>query len=68
MNTGQIISLVSLIVITLVVIGMDIYLALDKYKDNTFTAIIQSFSRKAIIVPYLVGFVMGLLAGHFYWT
>ena len=58
---------VLIIVLILAIIGFDIYLALDKEEDNTFSSIIRAAGKKWVPLIIMASFGMGLLAGHWWW-
>lgn len=43
-------------------IGVDIYLAADNVKDNTWSEIIRAWSKHTPIIPW----ICGVLTGHFF--
>ncbi len=45
-----------------IVIGIDVYLALDSVKNNTWSEIIREYGKKRLIIPW----VLGGLGGHFF--
>jgi hypothetical protein len=46
------------------IIGLDVWLALDSTKGNTWSEIIRTWSRKTLLLPW----AWGVLAGHwFHW-
>lgn len=54
-------------VIIAAVIAWDIWLALDKTPRNTISQAVHDLDRRYPVVRMLVGFVFGLLLGHFFW-
>lgn len=62
-------TLVAIFIIGLIlgIIGFDIYLALDKVKGNTYSAVIRSAGKKWMPLVLIASFGMGLLCGHWWW-
>jgi heme/copper-type cytochrome/quinol oxidase subunit 2 len=58
---------VLIIVLILGIIGFDTYLALDKVKANTYSAVIRAAGKKWMPLIMIVSFSMGLLCGHWWW-
>lgn len=52
---------------TAIVIGTDMYLADKKGFDSTLSYWLYVNSIQYPIIPWAIGLVMGLLAGHFFW-
>ncbi len=63
------ITLVEIIMIALfvVIIGWDIYLAIDARRGNTISERLRSYDRKFAPVKMIVCFAFGLVAGHWWW-
>lgn len=55
------INTVGLIVVA-VFVGVDVYLATDKIKGNTWSEVIRSWGTLTLVVPWL----WGILGGHFF--
>lgn len=49
------------LILVAMLIGIDIYLATDSVKGNTWSEIIRMWSKHTTLVPWL----MGILTGHF---
>lgn len=63
----QTFSVIFMIASALVIIGVDIMLALNKHKGDTFSSILRQAGRDWIGLVMLMVFGMGLLAGHWFW-
>jgi len=55
-------------VMFVVIIGIDIWLAIDKRKGNTYSERLRAWGKAWPPVRLLITFGMGLLAGHWWWT
>lgn len=53
--------------IFLIVIAVDIWLALDDRKGNTYSERLRSWGKAWPPLRLLIAFGMGLLAGHWWW-
>jgi succinate dehydrogenase hydrophobic anchor subunit len=49
-------------------IGVDVYLAFDKRKGNTYSERLRAWAKVWPPLRLLISFGMGLLCGHWYWT
>ncbi|MDX1554918.1 MAG: hypothetical protein R3212_02725 [Xanthomonadales bacterium] len=49
------------------VIGLDVLLAVNKRKGDTYSEVIRSAAQKWLPLSLLIVFSMGLLAGHWFW-
>lgn len=58
---------VLILVLIFGIIAFDTYLALDKIKENTYSAVIRCAAQKWMPLVMLISFGMGLLAGHWFW-
>lgn len=56
------------LIVGCVVIGIDIFLALNGVKGDTYSEVIRAWARRRLWLVMLVCFAMGTLAGHFFWT
>lgn len=56
-----------MICLFVVIIGVDVYLALDKVKENTFSAVLREKAKKWLPLVILICYGMGLLTGHWFW-
>jgi len=54
-------------VLFLAIVGLDIYLALDKRDGNTYSEVTKKFGKVWPPFRLLLSFFFGLLAGHFFW-
>lgn len=54
------------ILIFLAIIAWDIFLYRDKIDRNSISQVIIDASKKTPFVPFILGFGMGLLAGHLF--
>lgn len=50
-----------------VIIGLDVWLALDGRKGNTYSERLTAWGKAWPPLRLLIVFGMGLLAGHWYW-
>jgi hypothetical protein len=51
-----------------VVVGVDVVLAVNNRKGDTYSEVIRQAGRKWTPVIVMMGFGMGLLAGHWFWA
>jgi len=51
-----------------VVIGIDIFLALNGTKGDTYSEVIRAWARKRLWLVMLICFAMGMLSGHWFWS
>jgi len=51
-----------------VIVGWDVYLALDGRRANTISARIRDWDRKFGGIKLLMAAGFGLLLGHWFWT
>lgn len=63
-------QIVTIVIIGIIfsIIGFDIFLAVDKHPDNTFSSVIRAAGKKWIALIMMAVFGMGLLAGHWWWS
>lgn len=54
-------------VLPLLFIGIDVYLAVDKKKGNTYSEILRAAGKKWVPLIMMMCFGFGLLAGHWWW-
>lgn len=64
-NTAAALLMAALFV---VVIGIDIWLALDRRVGNTYSERLRAWGRAWPPVRLLVVFSVGLLCGHWFWS
>jgi len=57
----------TLAAVFLAVIAIDIGLALNARKGDTYSEVIREWARRRIAVVIGISFGMGLLAGHWFW-
>jgi hypothetical protein len=62
MTRPILITTIFAIFLLLMIIGIDIYFAVDKIKGNTWSEIIRLWGEKYKLIP----FAWGMLAGHFF--
>lgn len=55
-------------VLFVLIVGWDVYLALDGRKGNTISARLREWDRRFGGVKLLISFGFGLLAGHWWWS
>lgn len=60
-------AVIFMIAAFLIIVGVDVYLAFNKKKGDTFSEILRGAGRKWMPLIMLVTFGMGLLAGHWWW-
>ncbi len=53
------------IAIIAVVLGWDIWLAVDEIKGNTISAVFRAIPEG---IQLIVNFALGVVAGHIFWT
>ena len=53
--------------VALSVVLIDLILALNKTRGDTFSEVIRAWGRRRIAVIILISFGLGLLAGHWFW-
>jgi len=51
-----------------IVVAIDLVLALNRTQGDTYSEVIRAWGRKRLAVVIGISFVMGLLAGHWFWT
>lgn len=56
-----------MIVAFLGIIGVDIALAVNRHRGDTFSEILRAVGRECIALIIMVSFGMGLLVGHWWW-
>ena len=56
-----------MIIVALAFIGIDIWLAVDGLKGNTYSEILRNFDARNAWFSLLLCFGFGLLAGHWWW-
>ena len=61
-------TIIFMIVLAVLVIGIDIVLAVNKNKGDTYSEALRAAGKKWIAVVILISFGMGLLAGHWFWS
>lgn len=66
-KTTIILTLTVLGIAAAILIGYDFVVAYDKTPGNTISEIVLDFSLKHPIVPFVLGAIMGILAGHLFW-
>jgi len=67
MSIGPEAVLVGMIAIFVIIILIDVILAMDKTKGNTYSEILRAAGKKWIALIMMITFGMGLLAGHWWW-
>lgn len=50
------------------VIGVDVWLAMDGKKGNTYSERLREWGKKWPPIKMIILFAMGLLAGHWWWS
>ena len=60
-------AIVFMIAAFVVIIGVDVGLAFNRHKGDTFSSILRVAGRECIGLIIAVCFGMGLLAGHWWW-
>lgn len=53
--------------IFLAIVVWDVYLYLDGRPRNSISQVVIDNSKKYPMLPWAIGLVMGLLAGHWWW-
>lgn len=56
-----------MIVAMVILIGLDIWLALDNRDENTYSELTRKLARVWRPFRLLLPFTFGLLTGHFFW-
>lgn len=56
-----------MIAVMFLVILVDVVLALNDDRGDTFSAVLRRAGRENIAIIMLITFSMGLLAGHWWW-
>lgn len=67
-NVSNLATTILMIVFVVSFIAVDIYLALDKRKGNTYSERLRSWAHAWPPIRLMVAFGMGLLCGHWWWT
>lgn len=67
MSPSAIGAYITVIVATLV-IGLDLVLAFNKHKGDTYSEVIRAWGRSRLWVVILMCFALGMLAGHWFWV
>jgi hypothetical protein len=62
MSRPILITSIAAIIITLAIIGVDVWFAVDKIKGNTWSEVIRFWGQRQKLLP----FAWGMLAGHFF--
>lgn len=60
-------AVIFMVVAAVVIIAVDIGLALNRHKGDTFSSILRAAGRECIPLIIIMSFGMGLLAGHWWW-
>lgn len=66
-NDWPLYTVVLMITFPVVFIAIDVYLAVNKRKGDTYSEVLRKLGRKWTPLIMLICFGMGLLAGHWWW-
>lgn len=55
-----------IVVVTILILLFDVALYSDSVDRNSISQVIIDLSKRSPFVPYIIGFFMGLLAGHLF--
>ena len=63
MNRGRKITIVSIIITILALLGLEMWTLTNDHPNDTISEVVQSAAKKWIFIPFLTGFLMG----HWFW-
>ena len=60
-------TLLAMILLPTIFITIDIFLAINKRKGDTYSEVLRAAGKKWMSLIMMICFGMGLLAGHWWW-